>query len=511
MASPSAALDRMPASRLLSSRYAGARDDLRSRRGFPASRVAAGLAVATLAGAVLLRLVLNALLPLADTTEARYGEIVRVGLENGFWLMPHAAPGVPFFAKPPASTWASMLAGTLLGPDEAALRLPSTLLAHAGAAMVAWLVRGPGRGAPGGALLAAAVLLTAPLGFVIAGAVMTDAVHVFAVTVAMTCATALLVSPEADRGRWRLVMWAAIGAGTLAKGLATVALALLPIVLYGLVVRTPLRTARTFVSLPALGLALLVALPWYLAAEARFPGFLRYFLVGEHLQRFLEPGWTGDRYGNAHRAPIGMIWAYAAASAGPWLLAALVPARRGPAADPTVLGTGSPGAAWWACWMLAPLLLFTFARNIIWTYAATALPPFAVWLGLRLGRATPGRRAAVAALALAWVGVLAVAAPRLVDRVGRNSARALLAQADRLDPQRRLPRVVPGALKFSGALYSDGRACTSNADAAAQCDVGGEAYVIVRPDDAARAVQAGAGRIVAESGRHVLVHRGAPR
>src|SRR5690606_21406355 len=49
-----------------------------------------------------------------------------------------------------------------------------------------------------------------------------------------------------------------------------------------------------------LALMLAISLPWYVAAELKTPGFLRYFLVGEHFLRFVDAGWTGDRYGTAH-------------------------------------------------------------------------------------------------------------------------------------------------------------------------------------------------------------------
>ena len=65
-------------------------------------------------------------------------------------------------------------------------------------------------------------------------------------------------------------------------------------------------------------------LPWYGLAELRTPGFLEYFLVGEHWHRFTVPGWDGDRYGHAHVFARGTIWLFAALAALPWSL--LIPA-----------------------------------------------------------------------------------------------------------------------------------------------------------------------------------------
>lgn len=64
--------------------------------------------------------------------------------------------------------------------------------------------------------------------------------------------------------------------------------------------------------------------PWYLLAELKTPGFLDYFIVGEHIRRFLDPGWTGDLYGSAHDQPKGMIWLFWLWASFPWGIVALV-------------------------------------------------------------------------------------------------------------------------------------------------------------------------------------------
>jgi hypothetical protein len=120
-----------------------------------------------------------------------------------------------------------------------------------------------------------------------------------------------------------------------------------------------------------------LAVPWYVWAEHRTPGFLQYFLLGEHVMRFLQPGWKGDRYGFAHAQPIGMIWLFVLVSALPWIVHAVtVRVGRGRAV-PGASGAERLGRELWVyalCITAAPLLLFTAARNIIPTYAVTALP-----------------------------------------------------------------------------------------------------------------------------------------
>ncbi|HET7097345.1 MAG TPA: dolichyl-phosphate-mannose--protein mannosyltransferase, partial [Casimicrobiaceae bacterium] len=129
-------------------------------------------------------------------------------------------------------------------------------------------------------------------------------------------------------------------------------------------------------------LALALAGAWYWAAERASPGFLEYFLVGEHWKRFVEPGWTGDRYGRAHIYPHGTIWPLSIAAALPWsvvalaLLARAARARRGWRAF-----AADPWRIYFALWAITPMVFFTPAGNILITYVLPGLPAFVLLIG----------------------------------------------------------------------------------------------------------------------------------
>ena len=76
---------------------------------------------------VFIRAFFNGALPLMDKTEARYGEIARLMAETGDWVVLQIDYGVPFWAKPPLSTWASALSISLFGTHEFFVRLPYLL------------------------------------------------------------------------------------------------------------------------------------------------------------------------------------------------------------------------------------------------------------------------------------------------------------------------------------------------------------------------------------------------
>ena len=91
------------------------------------------LAIGVAAG---LRLLTLGLYPVSDTTESRYAEIARKMVELGDWVTPWYDYGVPFWGKPPLSTWLTAGSMQLFGVSEWAARLPHFLCAVA----VGWLI-----------------------------------------------------------------------------------------------------------------------------------------------------------------------------------------------------------------------------------------------------------------------------------------------------------------------------------------------------------------------------------
>lgn len=334
---------------------------------------------------LLLRLVSLGLYPLMDNTEARYAEMARVMVAMGDWVTPWYDTQVPFWGKPPLSFWTTAVSFGMLGVTEFAARLPHLLAAL----LVLWLVWGwARRHSPQQGLAALALLAGSSLMLVCAGAVMTDMTLLVGTTLAMRGFWLGLYGSTTERRRERWLFFVGLAVGLLAKGPLVLVLAGLPLLLWTLVHR---RWRAVWRALPWLWgslLTLLLVLPWYALAEMRTPGFLNYFLLGEHWHRFVTPGWTGDRYGVAHAARWGTIWVYAGVAVLPWpvlLPLALWRWRRGQPARPTELAqpiTKTPLRLYLLLWALTPLVFFTFAGNILWTYVLPSLPPVAL-LGAR--------------------------------------------------------------------------------------------------------------------------------
>jgi 4-amino-4-deoxy-L-arabinose transferase-like glycosyltransferase len=469
-------------------------------------RGGARLLVGLIGAMLLVRLATLGSYALMDTSEARYGEIARVMLATGNWVTPQEIPGTPFWAKPPLSTWLSAASAGVFGVNEFALRLPSFLCALGVLGLCfAWSAALPRRGPavePGASLraplLTLALLSTSVLFFVSAGAVMTDP-SLALCTTAMLAAFHRTAIGGSRAPAWRYGFFLAAGLGMLAKGPVILLYAGAPIGLWALWQR---RIAQSWAALPWLGgtlLAAAVCVPWYVLAEQRTPGFQRYFLLGEHVMRFLRPGWGGDLYGTAHAEPLGTIWLYLAGSLGLNTLlacaAAFLAARRRDeaAAEPEgdrrfLLLAG-----------LVPMVFFTFAGNIIWTYVLPALSPLAVLIADALAPRMAGARswrAAVHAVLVAGGLLVALSVVFWVPRqVAAHSSATLAARWREQDrtapgPIYYVGRKAPASLRF----YTRGQA-KAVADIAQALDGAGtppDRYLALAPDAIARAEQAAA-------------------
>ncbi|MBI5443269.1 MAG: glycosyltransferase family 39 protein [Deltaproteobacteria bacterium] len=324
------------------------------------------------------RLLSLGLYPLSDKTESRYAEIARIMAETGDWVTPRVDHGVPFWGKPPLSTWLSAGAIRLFGANEFAVRLPSFFLAVGVVALVVYLARAEKGNRS--ALAASAVLCATPLFFVSAGAVMTDPALVLGTTLSMVSFYLAARSEDGRSRRWGYLFFVSLAIGLLAKGPVALILTGIPLFLWTAWQRKWRQVWRRLPWLSGLALAAALTLPWYLLAERRTPGFLDYFIVGEHWKRFVEPGWSGDLYGGAHSRPKGTIWAFWLLTAFPWSLLVLFSLFRKSARCRMAkqMRADEDWSRYLLLWTVAPMLFFTVAGNILWTYVLPGLPAFSL-------------------------------------------------------------------------------------------------------------------------------------
>lgn len=326
--------------------------------------------------------------PLLLPDEGRYAEVAREMLAGDGWVP--RLNGLPFFHKPPLTYWVDMAGMALFGPSAFTARLGPLLGAWLLGASLWWALRQ--RSGPRAAGLALVVVATSPFVYLGGQFANHDMLVAGTVTAAILAFARALEAGDHPQRRWLLAGWAACGLALLAKGL-------IGLVLPALVIGPWLLAQGRWRALPRLlhpaGLALCaaIALPWFAAAQARYPGFFDYFIVEQHFRRYATAG-----FNNAQ--PAWFFFAVLPLLTLPWaglLPAALRRARAGWTSDRAWTGL----LLWW---VLAVLLFFSLPRSKLVGYILPALAPWCALLAAPL--AEPGGRAARWARPLAGVAAL---------------------------------------------------------------------------------------------------------
>lgn len=341
------------------------------------------LALLSLLGA---RLILMYYLPLTDTTEARYANTALMMAKLNDWISPYYDYGVPFWGKPPLSFWAQALSYKFLGISDFAPRVPSLLISLATAWLMYRLVVTLTNAKS--ALWSVVIYFGMLLSFQLSGAVLTDPFLSFCTTLSLI---AFMLFTLKWKRSWGYLFFIGLGLGLLAKG----PLAL--VIVGGILFLWMLPSIKTRFSmlkqLPWIKgslLVLLISIPWYSMAEIKTPGFLNYFIIGEHFGRFLDSGWQGDKYGYVHKNPHGAIWLMWLAASLPWGISAFFFGYQSlyPHTKREVFFKlfKDPIVCLLVIWALFLILFFTLASNVIWTYVLPSLPAFAILLALLLNK-----------------------------------------------------------------------------------------------------------------------------
>jgi len=326
---------------------------------------------------LIIRVTTLALYPLYDPSESRYAEMGRKMLETGNWVTPLIDYGVPFWGKPPLTVWLTASSLWLGGINEFSARLPSVLLSM-GLAWIIFYLTGMqvGRDKAWNAVI---ILASSVLFFVMSGTVAMDLCMNFGITLSLA---SFWLALREGKQSWAYLFFTGLAIGLMAKGPVVIVLAGICIVLWTVITGEWANVWKRLPWFKGTLLMLAVSVPWFLIAEHKTPGFLEYFIIGEHWKRFTESGWAGDLYGNGHAHTHGMIWVYWLAAAFPWslvflkkLMTALMEKKT---AD--LLQSNDGWRLYCLIWMLTPLVFFTFSANIIWTYVLPGLPGFALLL-----------------------------------------------------------------------------------------------------------------------------------
>ena len=315
----------------------------------------------------LIRALLNSMIPLTDKTEARYGEIARLMTETGNWIVPQIDYGIPFWAKPPLSTWLSASSFILFGENEFALRLPYLMISM----VIALLLGKYTFQKKINFFIPGIILFTLPEFFLHGGVISTDLMLSFSVALTMLGFWEYIRSN--NKILWKALFFVGIGLGLLSKGPIVWVLTIPPIFIWLVRFRVSPKKILQLPWLLGIFIVLTIALPWYYFMEKNSPGFIDYFIIGEHFLRFTDSGWAGDKYGFPKQQPLGIIWLFLVAGALPW---SLILMGRVKGKILTIWNDKWHLFLW--LWVLWTPFFFTFSKSLIHTYTLPIMIPIAL-------------------------------------------------------------------------------------------------------------------------------------
>jgi 4-amino-4-deoxy-L-arabinose transferase-like glycosyltransferase len=301
-------------------------------------------------------------------------------VEQGDWLTPHAPDELPL-NKPPLTYWLIGISYKLFGVNYGSARLPSVIAALGVLFIVYWLaVRLEGIRA---GYISVAVLASSYLFFTFARMAMSDMLLTFCVTASLACFISVLRSQgapidqaSATRARpgWFVLLgYVAVAFGVLAKGPVALALVAMPVGL-DLALRRNREALRRLRLLPGLILLVAIVAPYFYFVATRLgPGPLRFFFLGENLQRF-----TGQIYGGSGR-PVWFTLIAFFSDFAPWSLLILVAVwfdlrgRKNP--------DSSRALPLRYLWLGSTMLLFSLSSFKLDYYLLPAMPAAALIVG----------------------------------------------------------------------------------------------------------------------------------
>lgn len=461
---------------------------------------------------LLVRLATLPAYPVLDRTESRYAYMAELMVQTGNWVTPFFDHGIPYWGKPVFSFWLTAISFTLFGINALAARLPDFLIYVA----ATWLVYLFGRDQQDReyGLAAACIFASTSLAFYLGGTVMTDPALMLGVMLVMASYWQCVGRPDGSSRLWGYLFFIGASVGLLAKGPIGVILPGMSIVVWATVHREWGNSWRRLPWVTGTVLTLLLVVPWYALAEYRTPGFLHYFIIGEHIQRFLVPHWPGDLYGAGRPRPLGSIWLFGLAASLPWSIALAVVLLRRPARQAFVVKNllRDRWLSYLILWLLAPLVLFTLAANVLFTYVATSMAAFALLAALafrRFGEAGDRLRF-VAIAAIVPLLFLTAAIATLINPGGRYvpSQATIIAVFNKLNPNRAAELIYAFDMPYSAKFYTGGHVkYVGNADEMASTLRKSRPYFVI-PADAYRKLPEDLRKqleIVTAQNRHILL------
>jgi 4-amino-4-deoxy-L-arabinose transferase-like glycosyltransferase len=305
--------------------------------------------------------------PLALPDEGRYVGVAWEMARSGEWLTP-TLDGLPYFHKPPLFYWITAFSIRVFGSHEWNVRIAPWL--GASLALVATGMFTARWWSDAAARSVVLVLATMPLFYAAGQFANLDMLVAGCIAITILASAHACMSPAADsRSNVVLAAYAFAGLGVLAKGLIGVVIPALVLTFWLVAIRRPSRVL-TLLTWPGIALFLLITAPWFIVMQARFPGFLHYFFIVQHFDRYTHGGFNNVQpwwFYPVVVAVLGLPWT-------PWLLDRRWRMRGALPREMSVLALA---------WLVGTLLFFSLPQSKLVGYILPATVPLAILVAQR--------------------------------------------------------------------------------------------------------------------------------
>jgi 4-amino-4-deoxy-L-arabinose transferase-like glycosyltransferase len=356
-----------------------------------------------------------------EPDEGRYAEIAREMLATGDYVTPRN-DWVRYFEKPPLVYWLTAGSLRLFGHNEFAVRCQAAIFS-AGQVGITEALGEALFGVTAG-LFAAIALALSPLFFVFARFATPDPALAFFFAAALTAFYAAASAPPFGRGcgrNYMIIAAAMLALGTLTKGPVALVLAG-AIALVWLITEGRSRESFDIPWLACIAVYLAITLPWFVIAARRNPNFLHFFVIHEHLHRYLEN--TEHGWGSWFFIPVVI------AGTWPWFYFVPIGLRATPPhgsdASAEVLPIHRGALSFLLLWFAIIFVFFSIPRSKLGEYILPGLPPLSIIAGFGLARLIESSRSGRILLSLFIInGIIVVAAVAAAIFLGARFSPAL--------------------------------------------------------------------------------------
>jgi 4-amino-4-deoxy-L-arabinose transferase-like glycosyltransferase len=219
---------------------------------------------------------------LQNPDETRYGSIALEMINRGNYIIPHLK-GVPYFEKPPLLYWLGSLSTWFFGENEGSLRIWAFISGVSIVGLSSYISTKLYSIVAG--LNAGLICATSLLIMVSSQLFNADLLVAALITASLISFIQSVSTSENPKGQNFLFLYIFCALAVLAKGLIGVVLPGIIILIWCCLARR-FDILRACIWIPGILLFLGITVPWHYAVEIQYPGFLKFYFINEHFQRF---------------------------------------------------------------------------------------------------------------------------------------------------------------------------------------------------------------------------------